>query len=185
MNRFRGVADACEVLAFDDRAVVLDDGGDASIDTVSLVPTRARTKPYDPDAMHAYAASLADRPMVYQRYLGQIPTTALPLARLLPKAFANAQRRSLVQRDYYLCFWIGGAWFACNANKHGGESKLVSDVSQLSPRSEIQVSPHYLFGLLTCLFHWNNAEIGSQYRTRRVPDAHDRDVQAYLNFFHV
>lgn len=185
LNRYRGVADACEVLAFDPRAVVLDDGGDASIDTATLTATRLRRQPYDIAAMEAYASSLEDRPMLYERYLGQVPSAALPLMRLLPKAFASAQRRSLVQRDYYLCFALGSTWFVCNANRNGGESKVLSDVSALEPRSEIMVDPHYLFGLLTCLFHWNNAEIGSQYRTRRVPDLHDRDVQAYLNFFHV
>lgn len=185
LNRYRGVADATEILAFDDRAVVLDDGGAASIDTETFKPTAARTRPYDAKAMDAYAATLADRPMLYEKYFGAIPTASLPIARLLPKAFANAQRRSLVEHDYFFCFPLAGKWLVGNAKRDGGELTTRAEVASLEPRSEIHVDPRYLFGLLTCVFHWNNAEIGSQYRTRRIPDRHDRAVQAFLNFLHL
>jgi UDP-MurNAc hydroxylase len=185
LNPHRGVADACEVLAFDERAVVLADGGHASIDTHTLQPTAVRTEPYDRRSIDAYAASLADRPMLYEKYFGGMPEGSLPLARLLPKAFANAHQRSLVERDYFFCIRLGKSWFVCNANRERAECSLRAEVEALRPRSEITVDPRYLFGLLTCVFHWNNAEIGSQYRTRREPDEHDRDTQSFLSFFHV
>lgn len=185
LNPYRGVADACEVLAIDPRAVVLADGGQASVDTESLTPSAVRTQPYDPVAVAAHAASFADRPMDYERYFGDVPVSALPLLRLLPKAFANAHARSVTAGDYYYCFPVGERWFVANARREGGAWELRDEVASLEPRSEIEIDPRYLFGLITCVFHWNNAEIGSQYRTRRVPDSFNRDARAFLNFFHV
>jgi hypothetical protein len=40
----------------------------------------------------------------------------------------------------------------------------------------------HLFGLLTLVYHWNNAEVGSHYHTRRVPNIFSRNVQNFLNF---
>ena len=51
--------------------------------------------------------------------------------------------------------------------------------------SLLEVEGANLFGLLTGVFHWNNAEVGSQFRVRRVPDQHDRQAQDLLSFFHV
>jgi UDP-MurNAc hydroxylase len=185
LNGFRGVADACEVLSFDERAIVLADGGRGAIDTLSLAPSAVRTEPYDLDAMIRYAATLAHRPMTYERFFSSASIAALPLKRLLPKAFANARQRSLVSHDYYFCIKLGREWFTGNAHRERGDCSFVPEVGALRPRSELDVDPRYLFGLLTGVFHWNNAEIGSQYRTTRVPDLYDRDTQAFLSFFHV
>ena len=49
--------------------------------------------------------------------------------------------------------------------------------------SEIIIDYRYLYGLLTSIYHWNNAEVGSMYLTRRVPlDNFNESVQNYLNF---
>jgi UDP-MurNAc hydroxylase len=58
-------------------------------------------------------------------------------------------------------------------------------ISAFTPRVEIAIDDRYLFGLLTRLYHWNNAEVGSQYRVRRVPDLHHRDVYGFLSMLHV
>jgi len=50
------------------------------------------------------------------------------------------------------------------------------------PRSELDIDPRYLFGLLAGIYHWNNAEVGSQYRTRRTPNTFNRKAQSYLTF---
>ena len=185
LNPYRGVADACEVLAFDDRAVVLADAGFGSVDTETLQPTKVRTKPYDVAKVREYVANLANRPMDYEVYFQDLPRSRMPLERLLPLAFENAHRRSVVESDYYFCIDLGDHWFAGNANRKDGECEFIEDVTSLGPRSEITIDPRYLFGLVTGVFHWNNAEVGSQYQTRRVPDVFDRDAQAFLNFLHV
>jgi len=50
------------------------------------------------------------------------------------------------------------------------------------PRSEIEIDIRYLFGLLTNVYHWNNAEVGSQFNTRRVPNVFNRQAQSFLNY---
>ena len=68
---------------------------------------------------------------------------------------------------------------------------MRSEVVELEPRCEIFIDPRYLFGLLTRLYHWNNAEVGSQYRARRVPEAleagnaYRRDAFSFLYSFQV
>ena len=44
------------------------------------------------------------------------------------------------------------------------------------PRHEIYIDPRYLFGLLTRLYNWSNASIGSQYFCSRKPDTFDRNI---------
>lgn len=54
-----------------------------------------------------------------------------------------------------------------------------------APRSEIIIDPRYLFGLLTNVYHWNNAEVGSQYYTRRSPNVFNRKAQSFLNYLSI
>ena len=56
---------------------------------------------------------------------------------------------------------------------------------ELAPRLEIKIDDRYLFGLLTRLYHWNNAGVGSQYCSLRVPDCYPSDVYRFLNTFQV
>jgi hypothetical protein len=53
------------------------------------------------------------------------------------------------------------------------------------PRLEISIDDRYLFGLLTRLYHWNNAEVGSLYRSRRVPETYRPEIYQFLNMFQV
>jgi UDP-MurNAc hydroxylase len=78
---------------------------------------------------------------------------------------------------YYLVFNI-----AIGSNS---EVQLIENISTLIPRCEIFIDERYFFGLLTRLYHWNNAEVGSQYRVRRVPDIYNVEVFNFLNRFHV
>jgi len=186
MNKFRGVADAVEVCAFDKTAVVLDDGGDAFIDTESLQANRVRTQPYDPGDVEAYVRSLETREQDYERFFRELPPSAIPFRMLLPKAGENAVRKSECDSDYWFCIKLGDVWFALNANKNKQKDfRFEKDVSAQSPRSEIGIDPRYLYGLITGVFHWNNAEVGSQFITRRIPDAFNRDAQNFLSFFHL
>jgi hypothetical protein len=185
LNPYRGVADAVEVLSFDPNAFVLADGGKASVDTETLQPTAVRTKPYDESAIAAYLEKLGDRPMDYENYFSGLPENAVPFARLFPKAYANALAKSCVSSDFYYCFRLSRRWFVMNARKGSNEFRFVENVESISPRSELTVDYRYLYGLLTCLFHWNNAEVGSQFMTRRVPDSYSRDAAAFLNYLHI
>ncbi len=186
LNPFRGVADAVEVLEFDSTAVVLADGGQAWIDTKNLAPSATRTKAYDPKEMQAYAAETKNNKMRYEEYFSFPPKT-VPWARLLPKAYENSLRRSFCKEDYWFCLKIEDSWFTMNVRKGstGADCKWMPSVEQLNPRSEVTVDQRYLFGLVTGVFHWNNAEVGSQFFVNRVPDIFKPSAQSFLNFFHL
>jgi UDP-MurNAc hydroxylase len=185
LNKFRGVADAVEVCAFDENAVVLADGGRACIDTVDLTGSELRKDCYDAKAMDEYIKKITDQKMDYEKYFA-IPVDRLPLLRLLPKAYKNALKKSAVDEDHYFAIRLAeGSYFVMNANPSSEMSTMVNDPTKFEPRSEIEIEPAYLFGLISGIFHWNNAEVGSQYFTHRIPDIHNRKVQAYLNFFHL
>jgi hypothetical protein len=52
--------------------------------------------------------------------------------------------------------------------------------------SEIKIDYRYFYGLLTTVYHWNNAEVGSHYFVNRYPLKNFKPkVQGYLNFFSV
>ena len=84
-----------------------------------------------------------------------------------------------------MCIALGQGWFVANARQKSDACWFADSVDGLEPRSEIHIDLRYLFGLLTGVFHWNNAEVGSQFMTQRIPDTFNRDAQAFLNFFHV
>ena len=74
--------------------------------------------------------------------------------------------------------------FQCNClNSEINELDLNKQIF-LDFYSEIIIDYRCLFGLLTTIYHWNNAEIGSLFQTRRHPvDNFKESVQRYLNFF--
>ena len=185
LNRYRGVADAVEVARFDPDAIVLEDGGEAFLDTADLQPSAVRTEPYGDAELQARLDAIRALPMDHQRYLGGIPLEALPVLRLAPKAYRTAIERSTCTVDHYFCIAYDGRWICFNGNRSERFYEVRTEVEGLEPRSELRLDPRYLFGLLTCVFHWNNAEVGSQYEVRRVPDHFDRRAQGVLNFFHV
>lgn len=185
LNDYRGVADAVEVLQFDPAAVVLDDGGDACVDTATLKPTRTRRTPYRAAEVEERLAHLRDVPMTYEQYFDRSSIAALPIGTLSPKAYANALARSSCDTDYFFCLSVNDAWFVLNANRFNPRHEVCRDPSLYTPRSEVSLDPRYLFGLLTGVFHWHNAEIGSHLCVRRIPDTYNRTAQRFLNFYQV
>ncbi|MBM4263815.1 MAG: MBL fold metallo-hydrolase [Deltaproteobacteria bacterium] len=186
LNHLRGVADATEVLAFDARAVVLADEC-GYIDTVDFQPSKVRNAPYDPDVIETYLRLIASRQFDYDRLMNADEVYQLPLKRLLAMAAINAKAKSEVNEDYFFTFRLpGGEVAVINANKNAqGAMKICNPqkLGQLMPRSEIAIDQRYLFGLLTHVYHWNNAEVGSQFMTRRHPPTHfNRSAQSFLNF---
>lgn len=187
LNEFRGVADPVEVLEFDSNAVVLEDGGKSSIDTVSLRPTSSRTSFYSKDSINVRLNSIAKSLMPYEEHI-KLPSQLIPWKRLLPRAYQNALRFSEADTDYFFCLeYSPKKYFVMNCRKDSKFCDFITEshLSQFSPRSEISIDYRYLFGLLTSIYHWNNAEIGSQYMVKRVPDLFRREVQRFLNFFHL
>jgi len=101
---------------------------------------------------------------------------------LLPKAAKNAFEKSEYDgEEYYIYIKFWDKYFGCSITTGG--CALTDKIRVTEPRSIIEIDYRYLFGLLTGVYHWNNAEVGSQYMTTRVPDEYNRSVQRFLNFF--
>lgn len=198
LNKYRGMSDATEVLAFDPNAMVLEVG--ASIDTEKLEPflpivvdknlndisyfSALRTKPYDTKEMEAYASTLTE-PMDYMKDFKYLSADSIPWGRLLRKAYHNAMHNIeyegevykiilKISQDRYFYMHLSNPQ-DCYMNKY-----LIPNMRTYSL---IEIDYRYLFGLITGVYHWNNAEVGSQYMTTRVPDVYNRSVQRFLNFF--
>jgi UDP-MurNAc hydroxylase len=186
LNSVRGVADPVEVLDLDQSAIVLDDNG-GEINTLNLQPTATRTKPYSKDLLDKRLGEIKNVQMDYERLIDMSEMHQLPLKRLLVSASRNAIAKSECDHDYFFCISLSSnEYVVINANKNTASGIKIADKESLpSPRSEIYIDPRYLFGLLTNVYHWNNAEVGSQYNTRRYPNVLDRKAQSFLNYLTV
>lgn len=183
LNSVRGVADPVEVLDFDSSAIVLDDNG-GEMNTLTLTPTVTRTERYSTELLDKRLDEIKNTQMDYERLISESEIHQLPLKRLLVSATRNAIVKSDCDHDYFFCVSLPNSEYAViNANKNTAPGLKISDKEFLpTPRSEIYIDPRYLFGLLTNVYHWNNAEVGSQYNTRRYPNVLDRKAQSFLNY---
>jgi UDP-MurNAc hydroxylase len=187
MNFNRGVSDPIEVLDFDKKAIVLSDNGGA-IDTASFISNNSRTVPYPKFELDQAIKNLQNKKMDYELLFDLDKICLLPLKRLLSVANKKAFEKSEYSEDYFICIHIPESQIALiNINRNGENTVRFINENQTLPknRSEIFIDARYLFGLLTGIYHWNNAEIGSQYQVRRVPNIFNRSVQHYLNFLSV
>lgn len=187
LNPYRGVADAVEVLTFDDRAIVLADGGTGEIDLATGEVTATRTEPYSDDAIAARVAEVARFPLDYEREIA-VPYDKIDFRRLLAAAASRAQHRSEVKDDYWFVLHVEHAGevvesFSFNVRKGALDFGALEPGCELPvPRSEYFVDYRHLYGCLTAVYHWNNSEVGSFVRVRRVPNTFNRAAQAALNF---
>ena len=185
LNEFRGTADPVEVLDFDERAVVLaDDGGEIS--TENLMPSHIRDELYSDAIIARRITEISDFKMNYELLISKDEVHQLPIKRLLVSATKNALMKSECEEDYFFHIPISESEVAIiNANKNSDQPIcfFYPDRNVTKPYSLIQIDIRYLFGLLTSVYHWNNAEIGSQYNIRRNPNILNRSAQLFLNFF--
>lgn len=184
LNNFRGVADPVEILSFDPNAVVLEDNG-GEIDTLSFLPTATRIKTYSEDLFNQRISEIKYMEMDYEKLISENEIHQLPLKRLLNDAAIKAIAKSECNHDYFFCIELPNHEYAViNANRNIAPCvKIIGKDFLPTPRSEIYIDPRYLFGLLTKIYHWDNAEVGSQYSTRRYPNVLDRKAQSFLNYF--
>lgn len=184
LNDYRGVADPVEILAIDSNAIVLSDHG-GSISTSDLKPSKTRKDIYDKNKISQRINQIKDKKMAYEKLFDKSEIDQLPIKRLLSKASMNALAKSEVEEDYYFVIRLNNNESAVINAKKGNERffKIQDQNAELPlPRSEIDIDPRYLFGLLTHIYHWNNAEVGSQFFVKRTPNKFDRGVQSFLNF---
>ena len=186
LNFYRGVCDSYEIGQIDKSAVILNDY-EGSIDTISLIATGVKNAPTSVEKIEQRLSEIKDMPMAYEAIPDWMISNKV-LVSLFSSALLRAVRKSECNQDYYFCFKLpDGNSVVINARKDSGMQLVVTgeDLDAYSPRSEIAIDDRYLFGLLTGVFHWNNAESGSHFQVRRIPNTYSRDAQNFLNFLSV
>ncbi len=187
LNGKRGISDATEAChRHKEVSLVLADGGEAFIDLKTLKASATREKPYDSRVIQSYLEALPFEGYDYEREICPIEERSIPLIALVRSAYARAIKGSRAKKSFWLCLkpQALGTYLAFDVSQDQGV-QVLEDVSHLTARCEIFIDDRYLFGLLTQLYHWNNAAIGSQYRSKRVPDEFKREVYSFLDHFHV
>ena len=186
LNEFRGVSDPIEVKNICEKSVVLDDTGIEYFDLETMKASKERENFYDPDKLKNFYSSISNTKMDYEIEFANLPFEKIDFKKLLTLSYRNALARSSVSFEYLMVIKIQNLNCIISLNKNFPKIEWSLDAASTSiPRSEIEIDYRYLFGLITGIYHWNNAEIGSQYRVTRIPDIFNRDVQAFLNFFHI
>ena len=186
LNDFRGNPDALEVKNFDDRAVTLCPGG--SVNLISKEIQDERSEPLDKNELKDYLEKISKNKMKYENDIN-IQFSDINFARLLKSATKKAHSKLEYEDDYSFIFSIKEnniikKRFSCDVqNLTVEEVKDIKDLN-INYYSEIIIDYRYLFGLLTTIYHWDNAAVGSHYSTRRSPqDFYSRAIVNYLNFF--
>ena len=119
------------------------------------------------------------------------PPDSIKFARLIPKAISNAEKKIPLNDGEILIFEIlfpegkNNLIYEYIAGKKVG---LVDDINHLkeSNHTRLQIDYRLFFGLMTGIYHWNNAEVGSLISWRRVPKSYYLpEVRKFLNFLTV
>ena len=176
--------DPISVKSFDDNALILKDNG-GFIHTQDFLPSEIRVNPYSKEEIIKRINEVKFNKMDYEKLIDENEIYQLPLKRLIQIASIKAIKKSEISEDYFFCISLKEKeWAIININNTHSSPKVTfeKNIEQKIPRSEIYIDPRYLFGLLTHIYHWNNAEVGSNYLTRRYPNKFDRKVQNFLNF---
>lgn len=190
LNRFRGIPDPVKAAQeAGPAAFVLADGGDATFDLDTMAASSVRTAPYDLAAADQFLAEMDFPGYAYEREIRPDPGHALPLERLLNAACRRARSEFPLPGPHWIC-----------VKPERDESFLCFDVAgtddivrlkadalaeRCHPRLEVYIDPRYLFGLLTRLYNWSNASIGSQYFCKRAPDIFNRDIFYFIERMYV
>ena len=186
LNKFRGIIDPVEIKKVDKKSIILADEGKGFINLTTNKISKERLKPYPEKMISNRVKDIKNRKMAYENDI-KIDPKKINFQRLLYSAYLNAQKKSEVNKDYYFIFNIIHNTktidrFIINCNKKKNFFQKVINKKNV-PVSELFIDYRYFFGLLTGLYHWNNAEVGSHITARRSPDKFNRSAQRFLNFY--
>ena len=188
LNQYRGVADSFEVTEFDKKALVFNAGG--SINLVNNNIENIRSEKHPQDDLNKRLEEIKVKKLDYENDFN-LTFDKINFLRLLKKASSNALRKSELKEQYYFIFSITEndeviKRFLCScSDAEITELNLLEEV-RFDYYSEIIIDYRYLFGLLTTVYHWNNAEVGSLYFSKRKPvDNFNNQAYRFLNFFSI
>jgi len=185
LNKFRGVADAFEIKNIDEKAIVLSNGGTYNLVTEEI--NNERSSLYDEESVQNRIKEIESNKLDYEIEIN-LPFEKINFMRLLKSAAQKAASKSEISDNYSFIFsLVDGeslrARFLVKTEESSVTPMQLNEEITLENFSEIIIDYRYFYGLLTSIYHWNNAEVGSMYLTRRVPlDNFNESVQNYLNF---
>ena len=147
--------------------------------------------PHDDTDLKKRFAKISKKKMDYEKELN-LDIEKINFLRLLKSAAIKASSKSEVNHNYIFIFSITDQFNKiCKRYLLEIEESKIREIKTdekiiHEEYSEIIIDYRYLFGLLTTLYHWNNAEVGSQYFCKRVPLKNFKSkIQNYLNFFSI
>tara|TARA_B100001989_G_scaffold32019_1_gene19050 strand:- start:29913 stop:31193 length:1281 start_codon:yes stop_codon:yes gene_type:complete len=187
-NFFRGNADALECKEFDDTAVILKNGG--TIDLVTENIKNERKEMFSEEELKIFFESIEKNKLDHENEI-LIPYSSIKFPRLISKAIANAENKISLNEGEILIFEILDE---CENVKSifeyiaGKGVKQVKDLLHLESDSHTKLLLDYrlFYGLMTGVYHWNNAEVGSLITWRRSPKSYYLpEVRKFLNFLTV
>ena len=126
------------------------------------MPSHVRDELYSDAIIARRITEISDFKMNYELLISKDEVHQLPIKRLLVPATKNALMKSECEEDYFFHIPISKSEVAIiNANKNSDQPICFCypDRNVTKPYSLIQIDIRYLFGLLTSVYHWNNAEL--------------------------
>ena len=190
MNEYRGIADAVEVKDFDSDAIILQDFGEGVLNLTNNYISKQRTHKYSDFELKKRIEDISKNSLDYEKEI-KISYDKINFERLIKESYKKALQKSEAKELY--CFNLNIQkksetidQFLFGIHEDSLERNIKRKMDLNTPYSSISIDYRYLFGLLTGVYHWNNAEVGSLYQTRRIPeDNHYIHAQSFLNFFRV
>ena len=189
-NKFYGVADPIEIKKFDKRAIILADyGGEINLSTKKI--KGERKKKYKKSKIRKYLSLLKNKKYSYEKEIF-VPFKNINFPLLIRKSYIRAMNKSEVSTDYYYLFKLFNNnkdlsfSFQININNKKNTEIYFNKSINKKPKNEILIDYRLFYGLLTGIYHWNNASIGSLYKNRRVPLLlYNKKASNFLNFFSI
>lgn len=184
-NIYRGNADAIECKAFDDTAVVLKNGG--TIDLVNDKIEDERNEKFSQKELQAFFKSIEKNKFDFESEIF-IPYSSIKFPRLISKAISNAESKIQLEKDEVLIFEILDENENIKSIFEYVSSKGVNQVKDLchlddKNYTKLLIDYRLFYGLMTGVYHWNNAEVGSLITWRRKPKSYYLpEVRKFLNF---
>lgn len=190
LNQYRAVIDATEMRNYDPDCVILKIGqGIYRTDTGEVLGERV--EPYCENEAKREIEKISKEKLSFETQLA-MSIKDIKWYPLINAAFTRAKQRSSVTGDYIFVIHIldlghCSKVIEVNANKDTGKFSFVAKGNENEMDSNctfLYIDFRLFYGLLTGLYHWNNAEVGSLYRSRRSGDFNIQ-AQNFLNFFSI
>lgn len=197
LNNTRGVIDPVDLLKllpkdYAEKVIVLSDGGDAYYDTITDTATALRTEKYSAEDLQDYLKEISRIKFDYEHEIIPGPARhSFPIPELLRTAVGLAKKRYKAPNVPLVAFRLldSETVYLLHIEKEDVQ-KITRDEWRHQENNhphfvEIDIDERHFFGLLTRLYRWNNAEIGSLYYCRRVPEVYEESFYSFLILLHV